>query len=949
MTEQPRGQAARGALRLGLLGTPLVLASLTTKAHKTLRLHGTVLDGVAAVASDFVFLGAFLLVAAVVAGVFARASRRPWSEHAVATPLHTVFAALTAFLVVEHAFFLTTGAVGDAYLLVETGRRWDEVGKIVLSELTPLRGFLLLLPFTWSLFAAWIVARDMVPLRPNAVGPDAGGVDEPRPLPLHGRLVPAARILPAALLVLGLGLSALPLSPDLAALARAPVWATASDLVRILFEREEIAGAVTRSEAVELRPVPGKARAKNVLFVVLESTSAKSTGLYAPHAYPTATPVAPFLAGLRKEGALVETAYSIVPHTSKALVGIHCGIYPKFDIRIEEAQEGGIPGECLPRLLRDQGMRTAFFQSAEQSYENRSELVREMGFEHFVGKESIDARGYDESSYFGYEDDALIAPALDWMGKQTEPFFASMLTVTSHHPYSVPRGFPQKKLAEDRRLSDYLNTVAYSDRFVSKLWAGLKKAGLTENTLVVITGDHGEAFGEHGRFQHDSTLYDETLRVPLLLAGAGVTAGATVKGLRQHIDLLPTAVDVLGYEATRPLLGKSLFAPLGHASLFTHCHYQRFCRAVREPDRKYIDNYGRRGPEVYDLARDPDEKKNLLAAKDPALLAKMNAITGDMERITRRTNKGYNAHSRSRRSAYVSSEKPKILHPLEADFGPVSLLGYDLEPAVMDAGGTAFATLYYRVDEKPPAGLVPFFHVFGHKKIDYDHAIAGGSYPMKDWEPGMYIRDRFPMRTRDRYPAQSYELVTGFTEGGKARVVPVVKAGTPVRDRAVVVGAFKLTQPKINPSDFVRSEAPPLPSPTAFVFGDVLELVSATLDRHEVKAGIKVRASFVWHVLKSPAKDTSMAVHFIGPGSVTLPHVPVHGTLPFGAWQPGQYIVDEAEFLLSERQKSGEYRVLFELRTGGRPLVPSGAAPRSSGVRLKGKQVDLGALRITRL
>ena len=180
---------------------------------------------------------------------------------------------------------------------------------------------------------------------------------------------------------------------------------------------------------------------------------------------PSAT-TTPFFAELSRAGALVETAYAVVPHTTKSLVSIHCGIYPRLDPEPYEAEAKGIPVRCLAELLGDVGYATAFFQPADANFERRRELVAQFGFDLFVGKQSLAANGFDATNYLGLEDRALLRPVMAWVDEQRGPFALSVLTLSSHHPYALPAGFAGQHRSENRQENDYANTLAYTDRFV---------------------------------------------------------------------------------------------------------------------------------------------------------------------------------------------------------------------------------------------------------------------------------------------------------------------------------------------------------------------------------------------------------------------------------------------------------------------------------------------------
>jgi arylsulfatase A-like enzyme len=354
--------------------------------------------------------------------------------------------------------------------------------------------------------------------------------------------------------------------------------------------------------------------APNVVLIAMESSRARSTTPYNPDLETT-----PFLAQLAAEGTLVAEAYTVVPHTTKALVPIHCGIPPKLVKSIDETAPDAIPVTCLGERLAELGFATLFIQPARASWEDRPALVTNFGFATLLAKADLPTEGFDESSYFGYEDDIMLGPAFDWIDAQDadRPFFLSVLTLTAHHDYGVPEGFPLQPFHSNETYNNYLNTLAYTDRFIGELHAGLEDRGLLESTLFVVTGDHGEGFGEHGRTQHDNVIWEEGLRVPIVLSGPGVgPPGTVVDGLRQTIDIVPTVASLLGLQLGGTLPGLDLFGSAGHERLFATCWANDRCMAMLEGERKAIYHYEARSPEVFDLSEDPLERTNIVDEGD---------------------------------------------------------------------------------------------------------------------------------------------------------------------------------------------------------------------------------------------------------------------------------------------------------------------------------------------
>jgi phosphoglycerol transferase MdoB-like AlkP superfamily enzyme len=349
---------------------------------------------------------------------------------------------------------------------------------------------------------------------------------------------------------------------------------------------------------------------RNVVVVLLESTRARSTTLYRKELDTT-----PFLAELAGESLVARKAYAVVPHTSKALVATLCGISPPLDTDKTESEPGRLPAKCVPELLKEQGYETAFFQSATGEFERRPQLVENFGYEEFVPMEEMPKEGFQEVNYFGYEDEIMLDPSKRWLEEnaQNGPFMATYLTVTPHHNYVVPDRYEEEDYSEDKELDRYMNTVRYQDFFLEKLFDQYKDMGLYKDTVFVVLGDHGEGFGEHGLKQHDNTIYNEGLRIPLLVHDPRDPQQKIVEDPTNELDVLPTVVDALGYRVRGGSYpGSSMFGPLGERVLRASCYYENVCLARIEGDEKYIYNYGNKGQELYDLSEDPYERRNII-------------------------------------------------------------------------------------------------------------------------------------------------------------------------------------------------------------------------------------------------------------------------------------------------------------------------------------------------
>src|ERR671917_283589 len=350
---------------------------------------------------------------------------------------------------------------------------------------------------------------------------------------------------------------------------------------------------------------------RNVVLIHLESTRAGSVTPYNEELQTT-----PFLNELAKNSLLAERAFTVVPHTSKASVSVNCGIEPHLVQPTTEANPGGIPVSCLAGFLNEQGYHTGFFQSSTKDFEDFEGLVKNFGYEDYYPLESIDTEGFERTNYFGYEDDIMLKPSEDWLKEHDdEPFLPQYLTGTGHDDYRcLSTRYGSENFSEDDELNRYLNCIRYQDFFLKNLFDQYKELGLYENTVFVIYGDHGEGFGEHGLLGHNDTIYEEGLKVPFLIHAPGrFEGGEQVEGLSNHTDLLPTVLEMLGYEVENgEYSGYSLLHSIPEdRTLFFSCWFEEACLASIEGTEKYIYHYGDRPEEIFDLQRDSSEQHNL--------------------------------------------------------------------------------------------------------------------------------------------------------------------------------------------------------------------------------------------------------------------------------------------------------------------------------------------------
>lgn len=358
--------------------------------------------------------------------------------------------------------------------------------------------------------------------------------------------------------------------------------------------------------------------------------------------YGYARPTSPRLDALAKESVLFEHARTPVPWTTPAhmtmLTSLEPDVHKVTHTALAEVRFTG------PERLRDVGYATGGFVNA-------TALDHRFGF----------TRGFDAYEYTERKSGAAAVnqKALDWLTSVTakdpaKPFFLFVHYYVVHNPYDPPPEFrapfvkeyrPEDVTrteigpyhgpvsygeAERRSMIDlYDGGVRYGDDAAGALLDGLARLGVLDRTAFFVTSDHGEGFGEHGLYNHGNSLYEELLRVPLIVRLPGrVGAGARVSTPVSHVDLLPTFFDLAGIPQEAGLMGQSLAPAFARGTLADATVWAdgTGSQALIEGRWKVIVNGEGRaaripgwkspGPvELYDLGADPTEQHNLAAAQ----------------------------------------------------------------------------------------------------------------------------------------------------------------------------------------------------------------------------------------------------------------------------------------------------------------------------------------------
>jgi arylsulfatase A-like enzyme len=311
----------------------------------------------------------------------------------------------------------------------------------------------------------------------------------------------------------------------------------------------------------------------------------------------------PHMASLRDTGAYFPRAYSASSQTAVSLTSLFAGRHcsqlrwerePRSVSRAYFATQD--PAPRFPSLLTCAGVDT-------KSYVGIKTVAEEFGVTGAFMQQHVLA-GTGEFA----PADVVMPPLLDEIEKaKSGPHFYYAHLTEPHAPYD--RG----RVTMGPDFERYLSEVAVVDQWVGRL-ADTLQSRFSDRGYIILTGDHGEAFGEHGTRFHSKTLYEEVIHVPLIVWGPGI-GPQRVRERVGHVDIAPTILQLFGQQVPPEQMGQSLLPLIeGQVDRLQRplVSEVRVARALFGPgDLKVIEDSRRHVVEVYDLERDPKELDNL--------------------------------------------------------------------------------------------------------------------------------------------------------------------------------------------------------------------------------------------------------------------------------------------------------------------------------------------------
>lgn len=402
----------------------------------------------------------------------------------------------------------------------------------------------------------------------------------------------------------------------------------------------------------------------NVLLLSLDTVRTDSL-----HVYGSGTET-PHVDSVARGGVVFTNFFAHAPWTRPSFASLFTSLYPSQHLAERNAKLGinrKLDGRFLTmaEIMKKAGYTTAGFTT---NVNVDPVYGFDQGFDVYQGTV---LRPKSATLPYPTGDEVFAAFASWFRQNQHRRFFAWVNLMDAHMPYAAPEKYRAGLVdphysgpvtvpfnsAEYARRSDlseadkrqiralYEAGVRYDDDTVGKIIALLQKAGLDDETLVIITSDHGEEFWEHAGFEHGHTLYDELIHVPLIMKypkAFGVPGKVTtVTGVVRQVDFLPTVLDIVGIAPPKDahFEGVSVKPALSGRSIperevySESLHYGAEQKAIRTSKYKLIYHVSSGQVELFDLIKDPGEKTNIATANPVVARALQGRLTRWMDRV----------------------------------------------------------------------------------------------------------------------------------------------------------------------------------------------------------------------------------------------------------------------------------------------------------------------------
>lgn len=498
----------------------------------------------------------------------------------------------------------------------------------------------------------------------------------------------------------------------------------------------------------------------NFLLITVEALRPDHLSL---HGYPRDT--TPNLKRLAAHGLVFERAYTAANATRFAVPAMMTGRY-LADIDLQRFHRYVLVGDGNDRIF-ERLQAAGWYTEAHMGRLVHAGMWYglEVGFDRYEGHSGADLKRLSAPTLVP----ATLA-ALDRAGER--PWAVWTHLYEPHEPYLAHPAHPFGNAVIDR----YDSEIAAADAAIGRLVEALEARGLAERTVIVVTSDHGEEFGEHGRRYHGKQLFEESIRVPLLIHVPG-TAPRRVEAPVSTIDVAPTLANLAGLPPAADYGARSHVGFLTGEQdedwsrrIFSECvrnNEDPRARSVAmiEWPHKAIIELGSDRERLYDLARDPDERDNRATPEAPLLRALRDEVARQDEAVRARL-----------RAHFVAAEAPADVQGPPRTVAPgLEWLGSRITEGRVASENVFQLRSWFRATGETRPDIVLRLEVRdadGRSRQRRDYRPLVGMYPTHHWQPGEVVEDWSLLRLGSTIRGRLHAEISAL-QGGEVIFGPV--------------------------------------------------------------------------------------------------------------------------------------------------------------------------------
>jgi phosphoglycerol transferase MdoB-like AlkP superfamily enzyme len=301
---------------------------------------------------------------------------------------------------------------------------------------------------------------------------------------------------------------------------------------------------------IKVPNLKGGMNKKNVIILILESFSREFVGAYNRNAKEgTYKGYTPFLDSLINVSEAYQYSFANGRKSIDAMPSVISSI-PSLEVSFVLSHYSGNKINGLPAILKKEGYYTAFFHGAPNGSMGFDAFARQSGFENYFGKNEYN-KDDDFDGIWGVWDEPFLQFFAEKMNTFQQPFFTTLFTVSSHHPYKVPEKYENKFKGS---INPMMKTVEYTDFALRKFFAKASKMGWFQNSIFVITADHASSEIELPEYNTAWGYFS----IPIVFFDPSIDAGGIRDGIVQQIDIMPTVLGKLNFGKSYLAFGRDV-------------------------------------------------------------------------------------------------------------------------------------------------------------------------------------------------------------------------------------------------------------------------------------------------------------------------------------------------------------------------------------------------------